>query len=346
MSKLLSLLELRGQTWCYVDIKSPGGFSIPLNTDVLFYAVLQGRARVDGVSGGLIDLQVGDVVMILSGDAHTVRDGPAAQCAPGNPPWRPDRPVQTLKFLCEEQHIDVPPTIGIGQRGPVVSRLLCGRLTIDWPRALPRNSIPATVVLNADALDSTTSLLRVDALQSAGAGVGAATLLTRLASLMLAAGLRTHPQAALLFRSASKDSISQALRLIAADPAAPWSVARLARKVGMGRSSFAARFTAEVGQAPMELIAEQRMQYAAKLLREGDLKIAEISSRVGYSSDGSFSRRFTQHFGVSPSAMRENARKARTAKAQSPWISLLAGPSAASGSGAQIPHRPLAMRRT
>jgi AraC-like DNA-binding protein len=332
MSKLLSLFELRGQTWCYVDIKHPGGFRVPLNTDVLFYALLQGNARLVGLSSIPLELRAGDVIMILSGKAHTIEDQPGS-------------PVQTLEFLAEERHVDMPPTVSIGDRGSVVGRLLCGRMTIDWPRAIPRGALPP--VLDLDAQDPATSMLRVDALQSAGAGPGSAALLTRLASLMFAAGLRKHPQS-LLPRSPEKDSIAQALRLIAADPAAPWTVARLARKVGMGRSTFAARFTAEVGRAPMELVIEQRMQYAARLLRDGDLKVAEIGTRVGYSSEGSFSRRFTQHFGVSPSQMRRVAEGRKHQPQNSPWVALLAGGKTAPGpeSAPMRTHRPLGVSRS
>jgi hypothetical protein len=49
---------------------------------------------------------------------------------------------------------------------------------------------------------------------------------------------------------------------------------------------------------------------AAALLREGQLKIAEIGETVGYGSEAAFSRRFTRHFGITPSRMREQARAA------------------------------------
>jgi AraC-like DNA-binding protein len=43
------------------------------------------------------------------------------------------------------------------------------------------------------------------------------------------------------------------------------------------------------------VITDQRMQYAATLLRSGSLKVAEIAARVGYGSEGAFSRRFTRY---------------------------------------------------
>ena len=85
-------------------------------------------------------------------------------------------------------------------------------------------------------------LLHCDPLQRFSVGAGSTALLTRLAALWLAITLRNHPQCPLLFRmSASADPIAHALQLIDADIASEWSVERMARKVGMSRSSFAAR---------------------------------------------------------------------------------------------------------
>ena len=125
---------------------------------------------------------------------------------------------------------------------------------------------------------------------------------------MLAVALRNHPQCPTLFRlSESNDPIARALQLIGADPAANWSVAGLAKRVGMGRSNFAANFMASVGRTPMDLLTERRMQFAARLLQQGELKIADVSARVGYRSEAAFSRRFARHFAMPPGFMRRAA---------------------------------------
>jgi AraC-like DNA-binding protein len=197
---------------------------------------------------------------------------------------------------------------------------------VSWPSGLRGVSMPPVVMLGTDRTNySNLSAVRAETLQIASAGTGAAALLTRLAALMLTASLRNHPQCLLLFKSSEwNDPIAHALHLIGSDPSADWSVARLARKVGMGRSSFAARFTAQVGRTPMEVITERRMQYAAQLLQLGELKIIEISARAGYRSEAAFSRRFTRYFGVSPGSMRRNAQtNDKTEAAASPLHTLL-----------------------
>ena len=292
LSEFLNFLELRGQTWCFVEIGETGGFSVPPSDEVIFYAMIKGTARIAGVGNEIIELQPGHVAMILSGEAHALRN-------------QSDSPAHILGFLREDQNIDIPPTISI-TGGPVKTRILCGRLKVSLPGGLRRMSLPPFVRLGD--MGTSSAALRCETLQIQAAGTGAAALLTRTASLMLAIALRTHPQCPLLFRlSATSDPIARALQLIGADPAADWSVATLAKRVGMGRSNFAACFTAKVGRTPMEVLTERRMHYAATLLQQGELKIADVSARVGYRSEAAFSRRFTRFFGMAPGQMRRNA---------------------------------------
>ena len=224
LSEFLTLLDLRGQTWCFVDIRSSGGFSMPPNDAVLFYAVVQGSVQIAGISGGTIELTPGNVAMILSGEAHALRTAG-------------DSPTRRLDFLCDEQAVDVPPTITIGRNGPTTARVLGARLKVSWPAGLRRMSMPPAVMLGTSGSNySNLSAIRTETLQLSAAGAGAAALLTRLASLMFTTSLRNHPQCLLLFKSSEwSDPIAHALHLIGSDPSADWSVARLARKVGMGR---------------------------------------------------------------------------------------------------------------
>jgi AraC-like DNA-binding protein len=314
LSEFLNLLDLRGQTWCFVDIRSSCGFSIPRNDDVLFHAAIHGSVQIDGLAGGSIELRPGNVAMILSGEAHRV-------CT------RADSPVQELDFLCEEQNVDVPPVIASGGQGPVSARVLSARLKVSWPRGLRRVSMPPVVTIGTDRSNfSGFSAIRSETLQLSAVGSGAAAQLTRIAALMLTVSLRSHPQCQLLFRSSAwSDPIAHALHLIASDPSADWSVAQLAQKVGMGRSSFAAHFAEQVGRTPMDVITERRMQYAAELLQQSELKLIDISARAGYRSEAAFSRRFTHYFGLSPSSMRRNARSNRQSGADaSPLHALVA----------------------
>ena len=60
-------------------------------------------------------------------------------------------------------------------------------------------------------------------------------------------------------------------------------------------------------RAPAEYLRLWRLQLAATLLHETDLKVAEIGRRVGYAAEAAFSRSFKRQLGVSPEAWRRGA---------------------------------------
>lgn len=311
LSDLLGAFALSGQTWCYADFAPDGGFSVPPGDAVVLHAVLHGTLRIAVPGGDALELSAGEMVAVLSGEAHALR------VAAGNP-------AAPLEFLRREQGADIPPTFALGSGGTVAARVLSGRLTAALPSGSSRASLPSLLRLGRADDGAWGTLLRPEALLQAGMGPGSAALLTRLAAVMLVAQLRSDPRCRDLFSVERRDPIGQALRLVAGNPSANWTVERLARSVGMGRSNFAAHFTAEIGRAPMEVVAEQRMEHAAQLLRKGKLKIAEISELSGYGSEAAFSRRFTRHFGMSPSQLRETARSRLVATDSAPaWQPLL-----------------------
>lgn len=302
VSDLLAAVELRGRSWCYTDLGAQAGFAVPRADAVLFHAVLHGTVRVACTGGEVAELSAGDAVMVLSGEAHALRTAPRSLAC-------------QHEFLRADTPVDIPPTFAIGAHGRIGARLLSGRLRASWPDEASRAALPSMLDVGARAGTPLAALLRPEALPLAGTGAGSAALLTRLASLMLAAALRADPRCRQIFAPQQRDPIAEALRIIGANPSADWTVERLARSVGMGRSNFAGQFTQVVGRAPMEVVAEQRMEHAAALLRRGKLKIAEISEMAGYGSEAAFSRRFTRHFGVTPSQMRAAARAEKAAGA-------------------------------
>lgn len=297
LSDLLAEVELRGRGWCYSDLGLQVGFSVPSGEAVLFHAVLHGSLRIACAGGAAMELGAGDVAIVLSGSAHALRTSPAAA-------------VCAHAFLREDNAADIPPTFAFGAAGRVQARVLSGRLQADWPGDAGRQTLPPLLrIARADGAPAA-GLLRPDALARAGMGAGSAAVLTRIAGLLLVAGLRADPGCRQLFAPPPRDPIAQAMRLIEGDPSADWTVERLARAVGMGRSNFAAHFTRDMARAPMEVVAERRMEHAVTLLQQPRLKIAEISELAGYSSEAAFSRRFTRHFGITPSQMRERLRAA------------------------------------
>jgi AraC-like DNA-binding protein len=69
---------------------------------------------------------------------------------------------------------------------------------------------------------------------------------------------------------------------------------------------LAERFTALVGQPPMQYLTRWRMQLASRRPRDGGT-IADAASAIGYDSEAAFSRAFKKAVGQSPAAWRRGA---------------------------------------
>ncbi len=98
--------------------------------------------------------------------------------------------------------------------------------------------------------------------------------------------------------------VRRARNLMDAEYAAPLDVPALAKAAFMSPSHFSRRFRAIYGETPYSYLMTRRIERAKALLRRGDLTVTEVCVAVGCTSLGSFSARFTQLVGVSPSAYR------------------------------------------
>src|SRR3954463_3422420 len=86
--------------------------------------------------------------------------------------------------------------------------------------------------------------------------------------------------------------------------ARPLDVAALARAALMSSAHFSRQFRAAYGETPYAYLMTRRVERAKALLRRGDLSVTEVCLEVGCSSLGSFSARFTDLVGETPTAYR------------------------------------------
>ncbi len=86
--------------------------------------------------------------------------------------------------------------------------------------------------------------------------------------------------------------------------ARPLDVAALARAALMSPAHFSRQFRAAYGETPYAYLMTRRIERAQALLRRGDMSVTEVCLAVGCSSLGSFSARFTELVGVTPTAYR------------------------------------------
>lgn len=86
--------------------------------------------------------------------------------------------------------------------------------------------------------------------------------------------------------------------------AQPLDVEALARDAHMSAGHLSRQFRLAYGESPYSYLMTRRIERAMTLLRRGDLSVTEVCFTVGCSSLGTFSTRFTELVGMSPSAYR------------------------------------------
>jgi AraC-like DNA-binding protein len=84
--------------------------------------------------------------------------------------------------------------------------------------------------------------------------------------------------------------------------AEPLDLDRLAAESGFSKFHFTRSFKDAYGETPAQYLTRRRVERAKDLLRHANLTVTEICMLAGFSSPGSFSSRFTQLVGISPSA--------------------------------------------
>jgi len=86
--------------------------------------------------------------------------------------------------------------------------------------------------------------------------------------------------------------------------ARPLNVPALARGAHMSAAHFSRRFRDAYDETPYSYLMTRRIERAMALLRRGDVSVTEACFAVGCTSLGSFSTRFTELVGETPSAYR------------------------------------------
>jgi len=81
------------------------------------------------------------------------------------------------------------------------------------------------------------------------------------------------------------------------------SLETAAEHLGISPRTLQRRLT-QSGITFWAMVEQSRFEIAGALLRDTDLKVQEIATRLGYSSPGGFSRAFARWAGCSPSSFR------------------------------------------
>jgi AraC-like DNA-binding protein len=255
--------------------------------------------------GGVLDepairLSAGDVILFPHGDAHAMSSAPGMRGAPE---------MSLFRSPTEGQ---LPFTISMGHPQPDQAHVVCGFLGCD---ARPFNpllaALPRVIRVRDDGGGGLGAFVQVAVAESKQPRIGGECVLGRLSELMFVDEVRRYLETLPADRAnwlagLREPFVGRALAALHRSPAREWTLESLARDVGLSRSSLAERFTQFVGQAPMQYLANWRMQLAANHLLSGTDNVAAVAERVGYQSEAAFSRAFKKAVGVPPSRWRKD----------------------------------------
>ena len=130
---------------------------------------------------------------------------------------------------------------------------------------------------------------------------------------MLAFGAAAGHDRVVPSRPASEQRLSDLARLrrvrdrIDREYARPLDVEALARDAHMSAGHLSRQFREAYGESPYSYLMTRRIERAMAMLRRGDLSVTEVCFAVGCQSLGTFSTRFTELVGMSPSAYRKQS---------------------------------------
>jgi AraC-like DNA-binding protein len=286
------------------ELTAPWGIHAGSREHLAFHVVTRGRCwlTVDGVAEPLV-VETGDVVVLAPWRDHTLRDAP-------DTPARDIEDLVAAGAFCPIGASSVSDAAGTTQ-------LVCGWFRFSDARSeVLLSALPIVLHAREQTTDAGLWLaqtVKMLSYESRGVRPGMTTVINRLCDALFVYVLRSHlatlpAEEPSWLRALVDPQIGVALQLVHDDPAAPWSVGKLAAGVGMSRSAFSAHFTKVVGEPPMQYLARWRLRKASAMLRDGDLDITLIASRSGYASAAAFGKAFTREHGVAPGAYRRAVR--------------------------------------
>ena len=320
LSDVLRGVRLTGSCFFRVEASAPWWAEVPdvavIGREILpraqhlvsYHVVTEGRCWAGLADGTGLWAEAGDVIVVPHGDCY------ALGTAPGKVGRQPVAVARAFFHALAARELPATIVEGGGAGGVGV---LCGFLGCD---AVPFNPVlallPRLLKVSpppAPAKDPLAPLVAYALGEVLSPSPGTDGVLLRISELLFVEVARrlasALPPAQAGWLAGLRDPlVARALGLLHREPARGWTLPTLARATGLSRTVLAARFSAVVGQPPIQYLARCRMQLGARLLAEGAAKVGAIALDVGYESEASFSRAFKKATGVAPAAWRRRQR--------------------------------------
>jgi AraC family transcriptional activator of mtrCDE len=302
LSSLAPLLRVRPEleSLCRFGEQWASGHEPETDGWVPFHLVTRGECRIDRPGEEPHLLKAGDIAVLPHGGAHVMRGATTPASVIDVPHLRKYRTDAILVKTNTDQEPE--------------AELVCGRLRFESARHnLVLAALPAIIVLRSgDAVEMRRLQQMMTDIREelAAAQPGATAIATDLASALMVLVLRLHVaqqkiDTGLLALLGQRQAARAAIAMIE-QPERAWSLDDLADLAGASRATLVRLFQKSVGAAPLEFLTDLRLNLARKKLLASSQSMIEIATAVGYQSESAFSRAFSRHFGMSPSAVRAN----------------------------------------
>ena len=274
-----------------------------------FHLVTEGRCYARLADGkDRVELGAGDLILFPAGDRHVLAAFSEAALR-----LKPvDLSAENLDELLKRGEVSVLKESGTGE----TTRIVCGFLACDRQLAEPiLLSLPRMLKVSMREGGTAAwvrSSIRFSVAESALARPGSAVVLARLSEVLFAEAVRHYmdelpPDKSGWLAGLRDRYVGRALSLLHEQPAHPWTVDGLAKKVGLSRSALGQRFNTLIGAPPMQYLTRWRTSLAARQLRESDAPIIRVATDVGYESEAAFNRAFKREFGLPPATWRKRS---------------------------------------
>jgi AraC-like DNA-binding protein len=298
LSAVLQDLRLVGASYCRTELRAPWGLEIPPDEGAVLHVVVEGGGWIHTSSEPPRWLGEGDVVLLPQGIGHRLRDAPGSA-------------TRAVRDVARERTGETTFELRAGGGGPQTLLVCCG-IAFEASALHPLlRLMPEVLHLPHGGTDDPmlTTLLDTMASEVRARRVGAATVMARLADIIVTCVVRAwveaQADATTGWLAAIRDpQIGRALAAFHRSPQGDWSVESLGAAAGLSRSQFSERFTSSLGVAPARYVASWRMHLATRWLAHERISIGEVAARLGYDSEPAFSRAFKRIVGKPPGELR------------------------------------------
>ena len=317
LSDVLRAVRLTGALYFDFDLSVPWVAEAPPSREIAgivmpgaqrvieYHLIAKGAGWGHAVGQEPIRLREGDLIVFPQGDAHVLSSAPGMR--------------GTIDLSLFARKPTLPISYESGGGGRERARVICCFLGCDERPYNPLlTALPATIHVPATGRHAATewlgTLMNIAAAESGSARPGAENVQSRLSELMFVETIRRYietlaPAQTGWLAGLRDPVVGQALAVLHGGPSESWTVERLGAKRRGLAVVLAERFTAMVGQPPMQYLALWRMQLASRLLIDGG-HVAAVAAAAGYASEAAFSRAFKKLVGQAPATWRRGARPA------------------------------------